>query len=88
MPGQKKLYFLCDQRRRCRNSKGCKRNGGNCRYTDDIYHAKNFSEWSDHDWRPIFTEEEDMNGAAATIGMTAALVIVVSALCCYFSKRL
>ena len=41
----KKVTYICDGKKWCAGEEGCHLNGGGCKHTKDIRHAKNFHEW-------------------------------------------
>ena len=41
----KKVTYICDGKKWCAGEEGCHLNGGGCKHTKDIRHAKNFREW-------------------------------------------
>ena len=54
---EKKVFYLCDgEKEDCKKTK-CYQNGGECKYTEDIEHAKNFSK-EEHREESSFWEEE------------------------------
>lgn len=52
------IYYLCDgKRENCKGSESCYKNGGECRHTLDVCHAKNFYQTKHDDAYDHFEEE-------------------------------
>lgn len=58
---KEKVFYLCDgEVEKCTKS-DCYKNGGNCNFTSDIRHAKNFHK-NNYSPYPVFYENEAASG--------------------------
>lgn len=55
-----KIFYLCDGEVETCKKHSCYKNGGDCKFTSDIRHAKDF--YNFHESSTIFYENEDASG--------------------------
>lgn len=53
---EQRVFYLCDGKKEDCKRRNCYQNGGECKHTEDIEHAKNFSITTHHE--ESFWEEE------------------------------
>ena len=68
--GSKKPLYICDGRRWCNSTENCYMNGGLCKHTKRIEHAKNFQEWGSS-----YAENAARSKPTAPVTIIAALML-------------
>ena len=70
MKDSKKPLYICDGRMWCGSTEDCYMNGGPCKHTKHIEHAKNFQEWGSS-----YAESATRSKPAAPVTIIAVLVL-------------
>ena len=55
---EQRVFYLCDGEKEDCKRTNCYQNGGECKHTEDIEHAKNFSKKEDLEESPFWEDEK------------------------------